>query len=83
MATPKSKMSMAEYYKRSREGEWLRTGMGIFLRDFDAVWNEVNLRRRLLDIIALTEGEESILGVSPHLLAVARKPASRIERKKK
>jgi ubiquinone/menaquinone biosynthesis C-methylase UbiE len=58
-------------------------GLGIFLCDFDEVWNEEGLRPRLLDIIALTEPEESILGVSPHLLGVARKPAQIYNRAEK
>jgi ubiquinone/menaquinone biosynthesis C-methylase UbiE len=51
-------------------------GLGIFLGDFEAAWNSQKLRTRLLDIIALTENEESIIGISPHLLGVARKPGS-------
>ncbi len=47
-------------------------GLGILLRDFDAVWTRPGLRRRLLALIEKTENEPEILGVSPHLLAVAR-----------
>jgi ubiquinone/menaquinone biosynthesis C-methylase UbiE len=50
-------------------------GLGIFLRDFDAIWADESLRARLLDIIAKSESEESILGISPHLLGIARRPA--------
>ncbi len=48
-------------------------GLGIFVRDFDSIWARPRLRRRLLAIIERTENEPGILGVSPHLLAVARK----------
>lgn len=52
-------------------------GLGIFLRDFDAVWAQPKLQRRLLTIIERTENEPEILGVSPHLLAVARNRSAR------
>jgi ubiquinone/menaquinone biosynthesis C-methylase UbiE len=53
-------------------------GLGIFVRDFDSVWAQPRLRRRLLAIVEKTENEPSILGVSPHLLAMARnKPLQR------
>jgi ubiquinone/menaquinone biosynthesis C-methylase UbiE len=47
-------------------------GLGIFLQDFDAVCAQPRLRKRLLAIVERTENEPDVLGVSPHLLAVAR-----------
>jgi ubiquinone/menaquinone biosynthesis C-methylase UbiE len=49
-------------------------GLGVFLGDPDTIWAHEDLRLRVLEIIGRTERDESILGVSPHLLAVARKP---------
>jgi len=49
-------------------------GLGIMLRDIDAFWEKKKLRAKILSLIERTESEPSILGVSPHLLAVARKP---------
>jgi len=48
-------------------------GLGVMLRDLDAIWEKKRLRAKILSIIERTESEPSILGVSPHLLAVARK----------
>lgn len=56
-------------------------GLGIFLRNFDAVWNRQGLRTRLLDLIARTEHEESILGASPHLIGIGRKTVDAMKRK--
>jgi ubiquinone/menaquinone biosynthesis C-methylase UbiE len=46
-------------------------GLGVFLPNFDAVWAQPRLRKRLLAIVERTENEPDILGVSPHLFAVA------------
>jgi len=48
-------------------------GFGWLLQDFDKHWNNEKRRERLLKFIRLTETESSVLGVSAHLLAVARK----------
>lgn len=48
-------------------------GLGILLHDFDGLWAERRLRRKILSLIERTENEPSIIGISPHLLAVARK----------
>ncbi len=48
-------------------------GLGVLLRDLDSVWSRPRLRKRILALIERTEAEPSILGISPHLLAVARK----------
>jgi hypothetical protein len=48
-------------------------GLGILLRDFDGVWAERGLKKKILSLIERTESEPAILGISPHLLAVARK----------
>jgi ubiquinone/menaquinone biosynthesis C-methylase UbiE len=49
-------------------------GLGVLIRDFDSLWAQRILRKRLLSLVEQTEGEPSLLGLSPHLLAVARKP---------
>lgn len=49
-------------------------GLGAFLGDAETLWGREDLRLRVLEIIRRTERDESILGISPHLLAVARKP---------
>ena len=48
-------------------------GVAWLLQDFAAHWDNPTRRERLLDIIRRTEADESLLGVSAHLLAVARK----------
>ncbi len=48
-------------------------GLGVMVRDFDSVWMERRLRTRILSLIERTESEPTISGISPHLLAVARK----------
>jgi hypothetical protein len=49
-------------------------GPGWTLHDFDERWNDAGGRERLLRVAHLLEEEPSILGVSAHLLAIARKP---------
>jgi SAM-dependent methyltransferase len=49
-------------------------GPGWLLPDFDARWRNDRRRHELLDAIARIEREPSMLGVSAHLLAVARHP---------
>jgi SAM-dependent methyltransferase len=51
-------------------------GPGWLLPDLDEWWRDIGRRERLLHLIAAVEREPSLLGVSGHLLAVARRPAS-------
>ena len=48
-------------------------GPGWLLPDFDAWWEDEDRRRRLLDLLRSVEQERSMLGVSAHLLGIARK----------
>jgi len=43
-------------------------------KDFDDRWGEPHRRHRLLDLTRNTERDETLLGVSLHLLAIGRKP---------
>lgn len=36
-------------------------------------WQDMNSRKRLLDIIHTTEYEETLMGLSPHFLVIGRK----------
>lgn len=47
-------------------------GPAPLLAAFDALWADPASRTKLLDFLRLIEREPSLLGVSPHLLAVAR-----------
>jgi len=42
------------------------------LADFDALWSQPASRTKLLDLLRLIEREPSLLGLSSHILAVAR-----------
>ena len=44
------------------------------LPDFDERWNDVQRRAGMLRIAEMVESEPSLLGMSPHILAVARRP---------
>jgi ubiquinone/menaquinone biosynthesis C-methylase UbiE len=48
-------------------------GMGALVGDLDALWQDEGLRLKLLEMISLSESEETILGVSPHLICIAQK----------
>jgi ubiquinone/menaquinone biosynthesis C-methylase UbiE len=48
-------------------------GPGWLLADFEAWWSDARRRSRLLAVAQALESEPSMLGVSAHLLAVARK----------
>jgi ubiquinone/menaquinone biosynthesis C-methylase UbiE len=50
-------------------------GPGWLLQDFDRWWEDEARRLRLLAVARALETEPTVLGVSAHLLAVARKPA--------
>ena len=49
-------------------------GPGSMLSDFDAWWEDAALRKDMLDVARALESEPSIVGVSAHLLGIARKP---------
>lgn len=49
-------------------------GPGAYLPDFAGRWADPVARERLLEFLRRVEAEPSLLGVSPHLLAVARRP---------
>jgi ubiquinone/menaquinone biosynthesis C-methylase UbiE len=48
-------------------------GPGWLAQDFDDLWTDQALRARLLESIRKVEREPSILGASPHIMAVGRK----------
>jgi SAM-dependent methyltransferase len=54
-------------------------GPGWLLQDFDRWWEDEKRRERLLTVARALEAEPSLLGVSAHLLAVARKPLAERE----
>jgi ubiquinone/menaquinone biosynthesis C-methylase UbiE len=49
-------------------------GPGWLLQNFEAWWNDATRRQRMLAVAQALESEPALLGVSAHLLAVARKP---------
>lgn len=49
-------------------------GPGAYVPDFARRWADPAARERLLEFLRRVETEPSLLGVSPHLLAVARRP---------
>jgi SAM-dependent methyltransferase len=49
-------------------------GPGWLVGDFDQCWQDPVLRQDILDVARALEAERSILAVSPHLLAIGRKP---------
>jgi len=48
-------------------------GIGALATKFDELWKNKNLKEYLLRIIQMTEKEEEIVGISPHLLGVGLK----------
>lgn len=58
------------------EGVLAIEGPGWLLPDLDEWWRDIGRRERLLHLIAAVEREPSLLGMSGHLLAVARRPGS-------
>jgi hypothetical protein len=50
-------------------------GPGWLVPDFEARWEDAAGRRQLLEAIARVEREPSLMGISAHLLARARRPA--------
>lgn len=49
-------------------------GPGAFIPRFRDRWDDKAARERLLDLVRRVEQEPSLLGASPHLLAVGRRP---------
>jgi len=49
-------------------------GPGAFIPAFRARWDDAAARERLLDLVRRVEQEPSLLGASPHLLAIGRRP---------
>jgi hypothetical protein len=50
-------------------------GIGALVTKFDEIWKNDKLKDYLLRVIQITEREEEVIGISPHLLAVASKRA--------
>lgn len=48
--------------------------LGAFTGGFERVWADAARRETLLDLVRQIEREPSLIGVSPHLLAIARRP---------
>jgi ubiquinone/menaquinone biosynthesis C-methylase UbiE len=48
-------------------------GPAWLLQNFDAHWDDLGRRERLLEVVRRVEADASLLGASAHLLAVARK----------
>jgi SAM-dependent methyltransferase len=58
----------------SLEGLFAIEGVGAFLPDFAARWKDPAHRETLLRFLRKVERESALLGASPHIMAVARKP---------
>ena len=56
------------------EGVYGLEGPAAMLVDFEERWSDPRMREDLLRAAELVESEPSLLGISPHLLAVGRKP---------
>jgi SAM-dependent methyltransferase len=56
------------------EGIFGVEGPGWLGRDFDEHWQDATMRERILAAARTTETDPRLISVSPHLLAVARKP---------
>src|SRR6266511_4198723 len=56
------------------EGLYAIEGVGAMLPDFAARWKDPAHRETLLRFLRKVERESALLGASPHILAVARKP---------
>jgi ubiquinone/menaquinone biosynthesis C-methylase UbiE len=50
-------------------------GVGWLLKNFDAMWDDFVKREWILHVVRRLENEESLLGVSSHLMAIGRKAA--------
>jgi ubiquinone/menaquinone biosynthesis C-methylase UbiE len=49
-------------------------GLGMTQQDFDNFWSNEVQRKTLMELIRRTETEPSLIGASPHIMAVAHKP---------
>jgi ubiquinone/menaquinone biosynthesis C-methylase UbiE len=49
-------------------------GFGAWIPNLDKYWNDSAFKERILNFLRQIESEPSILGVSPHLMCIARKP---------
>jgi ubiquinone/menaquinone biosynthesis C-methylase UbiE len=49
-------------------------GLGALIPNLGHLWDDPALRERLLHFLRWIESEPSLLGVSPHLMCIARKP---------
>ncbi len=49
-------------------------GMAYLVKDLEHDWAQPEYRRFLLEILARTETESTLLGASPHLMCIAHKP---------
>ena len=56
------------------EGVLAVEGPGWLVPEFEARWQDAQRRQHLLDALTRVEREPSLLGVSAHLLALARRP---------
>src|SRR6266705_2562511 len=56
------------------EGLYAIEGVGAMLPDFAARWKDPAHRETLLRFLRKVERESALLGASPHIMAVARKP---------
>lgn len=56
------------------EGVYAVEGPGALLGNFGARWSDPRHRETLLRFLRLVEREPALLGASPHLLVIARKP---------
>jgi ubiquinone/menaquinone biosynthesis C-methylase UbiE len=50
-------------------------GVGWLLQNFDDMWEKQVKREWILHIVRVLESEETVLGVSSHLMAIGRKPS--------
>lgn len=49
-------------------------GLSYLMQDLSKHWSNSDYRRFLLEILAATESEPTLLGASPHLMCIAQKP---------
>jgi ubiquinone/menaquinone biosynthesis C-methylase UbiE len=49
-------------------------GVGGMVLELERYWREKTLRERILEVLRKLEAEPALIGASPHIMAVARKP---------
>jgi hypothetical protein len=49
-------------------------GVAGMVVELERYWREKTLRERILEVLRKLEAEPSLVGASPHIMAVARKP---------